>query len=73
MVVDVADDGPGIDPEVASRIFEPFFTTKGVGAGTGLGLDTARRIVEDRHGGSLWVDSRPGETVFHVRLPLDGS
>ena len=71
-VVDVGDDGPGIDVETAARIFEPFFTTKAVGAGTGLGLDTARRIVEDRHGGSLWVDSQPGSTVFHVRLPLDG-
>mgnify|MGYP000586645674 CR=1 FL=1 len=73
VVVDIADDGPGIDAETADRIFEPFFTTKAVGAGTGLGLDTARRIVEDRHGGSLWVDSRPGETTFHVRLPLEAS
>ena len=51
-------------------MFDPFFTTKGVGAGTGLGLDTARRIVVDRHDGSLSVDSRPGATVFTVRLPL---
>jgi signal transduction histidine kinase len=71
VVVDIADDGPGIDPATAARIFEPFFTTKAVGSGTGLGLDTARRIVEDRHRGSLWVDSQPGETVFHVRLPFD--
>jgi signal transduction histidine kinase len=73
VIVDVADDGPGIDPETSSRIFEPFFTTKPVGAGTGLGLDTARRIVEERHRGSLWVDSQPGATVFHVRLPIDGT
>ena len=69
--VDVADDGPGIPEEVRERIFDPFFTTKEVGRGTGLGLDTARRIVADRHGGSLSVDSRPGRTVFRVRLPLD--
>ena len=49
------------------HIFDPFFTTKGVGEGTGLGLDTARRIVVDRHRGSLTVTSAPGRTVFRVR------
>jgi signal transduction histidine kinase len=68
--VDIADDGPGIDPQVREHIFDPFFTTKEVGQGTGLGLDTARRIVRERHRGSIEVDSRPGETVFHVWLPL---
>lgn len=70
VVVDVADDGPGIPAEVQQRIFDPFFTTKEVGSGTGLGLDTARRIVTDRHRGSLSVDSGPGGTVFHVWLPI---
>jgi signal transduction histidine kinase len=69
--VDIADDGPGIAPEVRERIFDPFFTTKEVGEGTGLGLDAARRIVVERHHGSIDVDSRPGETVFHVWLPLE--
>jgi len=71
-VVDIADDGPGIPAEARDRIFEPFFTTKPVGQGTGLGLDTARRIVEERQRGTIWFDSEPGRTVFHVRLPLDG-
>jgi signal transduction histidine kinase len=70
--VDVADDGPGIPPENLDRIFEPFFTTKPVGSGTGLGLDTSRRIVVDRHDGSIRVRSQPGETVFTVRLPMGG-
>jgi signal transduction histidine kinase len=68
--VDIADDGPGIEPGVRERIFDPFFTTKDVGQGTGLGLDTARRIVVQSHHGSIDVDSQPGQTVFHVRLPL---
>ncbi|HET7725625.1 MAG TPA: ATP-binding protein, partial [Propionibacteriaceae bacterium] len=46
---------------------------KGVGRGTGLGLDIAQRIVVDRHGGSIEVESRPGDTRFRVRLPVDGS
>ncbi|MDO8189530.1 ATP-binding protein [Conexibacter sp. JD483] len=71
IVVDVGDDGPGMPPEVARRIFDPFFTTKEVGSGTGLGLDVARRIVVNRHGGSISVDSEPGRTVFHVWLPID--
>jgi signal transduction histidine kinase len=68
--VDIADDGPGIPPAIADRIFDSFFTTKDVGDGTGLGLATARNIVVDRHDGSLTVESAPGRTVFHVRLPL---
>jgi signal transduction histidine kinase len=69
-VVEIADDGPGMPDEVVERVFDPFFTTKDVGHGTGLGLATARRIVVDRHGGSLTLDTRPGRTVFQVRLPL---
>jgi signal transduction histidine kinase len=69
--VDVIDDGPGIPAGAQERIFDPFFTTKDVGQGTGLGLDTARRIVVERHHGSIDVDSRPGETAFHVWLPFE--
>jgi signal transduction histidine kinase len=69
VVVEVADTGQGMPPEVAARAFEPFYTTKDVGKGTGLGLDIARRIVADRHGGTIDIDSRPGETVLRVRLP----
>jgi signal transduction histidine kinase len=68
--VDIADDGPGIPEAVRNRIFDPFFTTKDVGQGTGLGLDTARRIIVERHHGSLTVESRPGETVFRARMPI---
>jgi signal transduction histidine kinase len=71
--VDIADDGPGIPAEVSERIFEPFFTTKEVGQGTGLGLDAARRIVVERHRGSIEVDSEPGRTVFHVWLPVENA
>ncbi len=71
--VDIADDGPGVPPEAAERIFDPFFTTKEVGKGTGLGLDTARRIVVDRHHGSLTLRTEPGQTVFRVRLPVEQS
>jgi signal transduction histidine kinase len=68
----VADDGPGVPDDVRDRLFDPFFTTKDVGLGTGLGLATARRIVVDRHDGSLTLASQPGATAFKVRLPLDG-
>ncbi len=71
--VQIADDGPGVPEDVLARIFDPFFTTKDVGRGTGLGLATARRIVVDRHGGSLTLDTQPGRTTFSVRLPLTQS
>jgi signal transduction histidine kinase len=67
--VTIADDGPGVPGAAQHRIFEPFYTTKAVGSGTGLGLDTARRIVLERHDGDLQLDSAPGATTFTVRLP----
>jgi signal transduction histidine kinase len=69
VVVEIGDTGSGISPDVRSHIFEPFFTTKGVGEGTGLGLDTAQRIVK-KHRGDIHVSSVPGDTRFQVWLPL---
>lgn len=68
--VEICDDGPGISEEDIERIFTPFFTTKPFGEGTGLGLDLAWRIVVEKHGGDLRVQSRPGDTRFIVLLPL---
>jgi len=69
VVIEVADTGPGMPPQVAARAFEAFYTTKDVGKGTGLGLDIARRIVVERHGGTITIDAQPGETVLRVRIP----
>jgi signal transduction histidine kinase len=69
VVVEIGDNGPGISAEIMGHIFEPFFTTKGVGAGTGLGLDTVQRIVS-KHRGNIQVHSKPGDTRFQVWLPL---
>jgi signal transduction histidine kinase len=67
--VAIGDNGPGIPEEIRSRIFDPFFTTKGVGEGTGLGLDTAMRIVQKHHG-NIELKTKPGDTKFIVRLPI---
>jgi signal transduction histidine kinase len=72
VLVEIGDDSPGIAPEIQSRTFDPFFTTKGIGKGTGLGLDTAYRIVVTRHHGDIRVLSEPGKTYFQVRLPISG-
>jgi signal transduction histidine kinase len=69
-LVEISDDGPGVPREIQERVFDAFFTTKAVGRGTGLGLETARRIVVDRHEGSLTLDSDPGRTTLAVRLPF---
>jgi signal transduction histidine kinase len=70
VVVEVADTGSGMPPDVQARAFEPFFTTKDVGKGTGLGLDISRRIVVERHDGEILIASQPGETVVTVKLPI---
>jgi signal transduction histidine kinase len=69
VVVEICDSGHGMPPEVVARAFEPFFTTKDVGKGVGLGLDIAQHVVTERHGGTITIDSRPGQTVLRVRLP----
>ena len=71
VVVSIEDTGCGISPEHLNRIFDPFYTTKPVGEGTGLGLSISFGIVE-RHGGTIKVQSRPGEgTTFTITLPID--
>jgi two-component system, NtrC family, sensor kinase len=69
----VRDNGVGMPPEVRTKLFTPFFTTKPTGEGTGLGLSISYDIVVQQHGGTIAVDSRPGEfTEFTLRLPRNG-
>ena len=64
------DNGTGMPPEVRDKAFSPFFTTKPTGEGTGLGLSISYDIVVQEHGGTIAVDSEPGEfTEFTIRLP----
>ena len=68
-VVEVADNGTGIEPDRMSHVFEPFFTTKGISEGTGLGLSICRDIVRDA-GGTIEAQSEAGRgSTFVVRLP----
>jgi signal transduction histidine kinase len=69
-VVRIMDTGSGISEEIAAKIFQPFFTTKSVGEGSGLGLSICREIVH-KHAGDIQVQSKPGETIFSVLLPLN--
>lgn len=70
MLIEVWDDGHGIEPDLQTRVFEPFFTTKAPGHGLGLGLDTVNRIIR-KHRGYVTVQSSPGATCFQVRLPVE--
>lgn len=70
-IVEVADDGAGIPPDVLPKIFDPFFTTKKIGEGTGLGLSIAYKIISE-HGGKIEVSSEVGKgTRFAISLPMD--
>ncbi len=68
VLVEVADTGTGIPPDIIDKIFEPFFSTKDVGKGTGLGLSTVYGIVKQT-GGFIYADSEPGRTAFRIFLP----
>ena len=70
-VIEVADNGPGMEESQLKRIFEPFFTTKEVGVGTGLGLSVAYFIITNNHNGSMAAESSPGQGAsFIIRLPF---
>jgi len=71
IVVEIEDDGEGIPKELQSKIFDPFFTSKAPGEGSGLGLHISRNLVVQKHHGQITVVSRPGNTCFAVRLPID--
>lgn len=71
VVVEIADNGPGISPEIQQRIYEPFFTTKDVGRGSGIGLDIVYHIVTEEHRGQIRLHSEPGNTRFQIRLPIE--
>ena len=71
VLLEFADDGPGIPDEIRNQVFDPFFTTKPVGDGTGLGLSLSHGIIE-RHGGRFTVESERGQgATFRIDLPLD--
>ena len=68
--IKIRDNGAGISPEVKEKIFNPFFTTKPAGEGTGLGLSISHDIIVKQHGGSIEVDTQPGEfTEVRIVLP----
>jgi signal transduction histidine kinase len=71
VVVEIKDTGPGIPQDIQTKIFDPFFTTKAPGEGTGLGLNISHNIIVQKHKGKIAVYSRPGETCFEVKLPLN--
>ncbi|TFB13256.1 GHKL domain-containing protein [Candidatus Marinimicrobia bacterium MT.SAG.4] len=71
VIIEIKDTGPGIPEEIQSKIFDPFFTTKSPGEGTGLGLNISHNIIVQKHKGEIAVYSRPGETCFEVKLPLN--
>ena len=71
VVIQIADNGPGINSALLSQIFDPFFTTKPMGKGTGLGLSISHQIVVEKHGGSFRCESQPGQgTLFWIEIPV---
>lgn len=71
--VQLTDTGTGIPQEIQDKIFDPFFTTKAVGKGTGLGLEFVQQIIKTQHNGAIYLDSKPGKTIFTICIPIKES
>ncbi|OEU70940.1 MAG: hypothetical protein BA863_15205 [Desulfovibrio sp. S3730MH75] len=72
VIIEVGDNGPGLDGDLRKRVFEPFFTTKSPEAGSGLGLSVSYFIITQNHGGTFSVDTCPGHgACFTIKLPLE--
>jgi two-component system NtrC family sensor kinase len=70
----IRDNGSGIPPDVKEKMFNPFYTTKPAGEGTGLGLSISHDIIVKQHGGSIEVETTPGEfTEIKITLPRSGA
>ncbi|MEK6256634.1 MAG: cyclic nucleotide-binding domain-containing protein, partial [Chloroflexota bacterium] len=69
--IEFEDNGPGIPIDIQNRVFDPFFTTKPPGHGVGLGLNISYNIIKQNHHGEIGVVSKPGRTVFTIKLPID--
>ena len=69
-VIEIKDNGTGIDDENKQKIFEPFFTTKPIGEGTGLGLSVVHGIIKSHQGDIQALDNKPKGTIFRIKLPL---
>ncbi|HIR95189.1 MAG TPA: GHKL domain-containing protein [Candidatus Coprenecus stercorigallinarum] len=68
----IEDNGTGISPDIRKHLFTPFFTTKPVGEGTGLGLSITKSIIEQKHHGTIKVESEPGQySRFTISIPLN--
>lgn len=67
----IEDNGQGISEETKKKLYTPFFTTKPIGEGTGLGLSITKSIIEQKHNGTIEMDTRPGEyTRFTISIPI---
>ena len=71
VLIEISDNGPGMPEEVKSKIFDPFYTTKPQGQGTGLGLHISYNIIVQKHHGEISVYTKPGETRFQIKLPIN--
>ena len=71
ILIELSDNGSGMDESIRKRVFEPFFTTKKLGEGTGLGLSVSYFIITNNHKGAMSVQASPGKgSRFFIRLPL---
>ncbi len=71
ILIEIADTGCGMPPEIMERMYDPFFTTKDVGKGTGQGLAISYKIIRTKHNGDILCDSMPGKgTRFTIQIPI---